>query len=85
MIAVTVPTALSDPFPGIAQAAAADPADNPLLAVRLGQPEHVGPLPVPGSECGSRRSPIPPRRPPRSRTPPRGRPGWPGRRGAPTR
>jgi acyl-CoA synthetase (NDP forming)/GNAT superfamily N-acetyltransferase len=51
VLAVTVPTALGDPSPGIARAAAAGPADTPLLAVRLGQPEHVCPLPAPGSDA----------------------------------
>jgi acyl-CoA synthetase (NDP forming)/GNAT superfamily N-acetyltransferase len=39
VLAVTVATALTDPFPGIA-AAAAGPG-GPVLAVRLGQAEHV--------------------------------------------
>lgn len=50
VLAVTVPTALGDPFPGIAQAAATGPAGTPLLGVNLGQPEHVRPLLIPGSD-----------------------------------
>lgn len=54
VVAVTVPTALADPGSGIALAAADGTADEaragtPLLAVRLGQPEHVGILAVPGT------------------------------------
>jgi acyl-CoA synthetase (NDP forming)/GNAT superfamily N-acetyltransferase len=51
VLAVTVATALTDPFPGIAEAAAASPVDTPLLAVHLGQPEHVRGVPVPDSDA----------------------------------
>jgi acyl-CoA synthetase (NDP forming)/GNAT superfamily N-acetyltransferase len=50
VLAVTVPTALGDPFPGIAQAAAAGSSGTPLLAVNLGQPEHIRAVRVPGSD-----------------------------------
>jgi acyl-CoA synthetase (NDP forming)/GNAT superfamily N-acetyltransferase len=52
VLAVTVPTALTDPFPGVAEAGAAgSAAHSPLFAVHLGQPEHVRALPVPGSDA----------------------------------
>jgi acyl-CoA synthetase (NDP forming) len=47
VLAVTVSTALTDPAPGIT-AAAARPG-VPVVAVRLGQAEHVAGLPVPGT------------------------------------
>lgn len=47
VIALTVPTVLADPFAGIARAAARSPG-TPLLAVRLGQAEHV--VGVPGKD-----------------------------------
>jgi acyl-CoA synthetase (NDP forming)/GNAT superfamily N-acetyltransferase len=50
VLAVTVPTALTDPFPGIAESAARSAAPTPLLAVQLGQPEHVRGVPVPGAD-----------------------------------
>ncbi|GAA0926158.1 GNAT family N-acetyltransferase [Pseudonocardia zijingensis] len=40
VIALTVPTAVADPFPGMTRAAARSPG-TPLLAVRLGQAEHI--------------------------------------------
>jgi acyl-CoA synthetase (NDP forming) len=46
VLAVTVATTLIDPSPGIAAAAAGKGA--PVVAVRLGQAEHVTGLPVPG-------------------------------------
>ncbi len=49
VLAVTVPTALSDPFPGIGEAAQA--SGSPVVAVRLGQAEHVRGLAVPGSDA----------------------------------
>jgi hypothetical protein len=47
VVVVAVATALTDPFPGIASAAAE--MGVPILAVRLGQAEHVTGLPVPGT------------------------------------
>ena len=47
VLVVTVATALIDPFPGIASAAAEK--GIPIFAVRLGQAEHVTGLPVPGA------------------------------------
>jgi acyl-CoA synthetase (NDP forming)/GNAT superfamily N-acetyltransferase len=49
VLAVTVATALTDPFPGIA--AAARGPGGPLLGVRLGQPEHVVGVAVPGTDA----------------------------------
>ena len=49
VLAVTVPTALVDPYPGIAESASV--AGTPLVAVHLGQAEHVRPLAVPGSDA----------------------------------
>ena len=48
VIAVTVATALADPFDGIADAARR--GSGTLVAVRLGQPEHVVGVPVPGTD-----------------------------------
>jgi acyl-CoA synthetase (NDP forming)/GNAT superfamily N-acetyltransferase len=48
VVAVTVATALTDPSPGIADAATGSGA--PLLAVRLGQPEHVVAVAAPGTD-----------------------------------
>ncbi|MHA6794289.1 GNAT family N-acetyltransferase [Pseudonocardia bannensis] len=48
VVALTVPTALADPFPGIARAAneaLTGDSDKPLLAVRLAQAEHLTALP----------------------------------------
>ena len=48
VLAVTVATALADPFDGVADAARRH--GGPLVAVRLGQPEHVVGVPVPGTD-----------------------------------
>ena len=47
VLVATVATALTDPFPGVASAAAEK--GIPVVAVRLGQAEHVTGLPVPGA------------------------------------
>ncbi len=47
VLVVSVATAVIDPFPGIASAAAEK--GIPIFAVRLGQAEHVTGLPVPGA------------------------------------
>ena len=49
VLAVTVRTASVDPNPGIAESASV--AGTPLVAVHLGQAEHVRPLVVPGSDA----------------------------------
>jgi acyl-CoA synthetase (NDP forming) len=48
VVAVTVATALADPFDGIADAIRR--GDGTLVAVRLGQPVHVVGLPAPGTD-----------------------------------
>ncbi|WP_250549850.1 GNAT family N-acetyltransferase [Pseudonocardia sp. H11422] len=52
VVALTVPTALADPFPGIARAANEATTGKPLLAVRLAQAEHV--TAAPGTRPGLR-------------------------------
>ena len=67
------------PTPSPAIAAAAAEKGTPVLAVRLGQAEHVTGLAVPGAGGPSRCSPTRPPRPGRSRRRPRARSGWRGR------